>query len=172
MSKIGELNESIPQCDNRSVGVIVQNARGELALLTRRKFPAGISPPAGHVDDHGTSEQAAVEEVGEEIGVELAVSGLRRTAIASRRVENVCRRPGGDHHVWDVYEATVTSNGLNADPEETQGARWYSRPVVEALARRTRAYLDGTFSQEDFQNHPGIEPVWLPFLEELGYVSK
>src|SRR5215207_2812720 len=87
--------EHVPMCDNRSVGVVVRNTAGMLALLTRRKFPIGIAPPAGHVDDHGNSEQAAIEEVSEEIGVTLALSGLKRTTIANRRVENVCRRPGG-----------------------------------------------------------------------------
>ncbi len=160
-------------CDNRSVGVVLTNQNGELALLTRGRFPIGIAPPAGHVDDHGSPEQAAVDEVSEELGVTLALDGLKRTTIMGRRVDNVCRRTGGDHHDWNVYEARVDADvALLPDAEETKGARWYSPSDVEALAERTRRYLVGAIPEDEWAANPGLEPVWVPFMQELGYVRE
>ncbi len=159
-------------CDNLSVGVILTNDNDELALLTRGKFPIGIAPPAGHVDTHGSLEQAAIDEVREELGVMLAIEGLRRTAIADRRVDNVCRREGGDHHVWTVYEAHVEAAvQLMPDPEETKGAKWYKPEVVRALAERTRQYQLGNIDEAAWSDQPGIEPIWVDFMQETGYLS-
>jgi len=60
-------------CDNKSVGVIVQNDGGDILLLHRARFPFGMAPPAGHIDDHGSPEQAAVTEVFEEVGLTLPI---------------------------------------------------------------------------------------------------
>lgn len=158
-------------CDNRSVGVILTNDNDEMALLTRGRFPIGIAPPAGHVDGHGSLEQAAIDEVNEELGVLLAIDGLRRTAIADRHVENVCRRVGGDHHLWTVYEARVGSAvQLEPDPQETKGAKWYPPKTVRALAVRTRQYQLGGVNESEWAIRPGLEPVWVDFIEEVGYL--
>lgn len=157
-------------CDNMSVGVIIQNPEGEFALLTRARFPIGVAPPAGHVDEHGTPEQAAIEEVGEELGLIIAVSSLRKTVIQNRRVNNHCRRPGGDHHNWWVYEAYEHSGDINPDADETQGADWYNSGQLQALADRTKAFQAGQISQEDWEASPGLEEVWLDFFTELGYI--
>jgi 8-oxo-dGTP pyrophosphatase MutT (NUDIX family) len=158
------------ECDHKSVGVLLRNERNELALLERGRFPIGIAPPAGHVDDHGTPEQAAIEEVSEEVGVIVALDGLKRTAVRDRRVGNVCRRENGDHHVWNVYEAAVTYPVLHADPDETKGAAWYAMDAVQELAARTKAYQEGRISEQQWAENPGLEEVWLAFLTELGYV--
>ena len=71
-------------CDNKSVGVIIQNPEGEVALLRRAKFPVGMAPVAGHVDEHGSPEQAAIDEAAEEVGLHISLSGLRSTIIQAR----------------------------------------------------------------------------------------
>lgn len=160
-------------CDNRSVGVILTNDHNEYALLTRGRFPIGIAPPAGHIDGHGSPEQAAIDEVGEELGVALAIDGLRRSAIMNRRVENVCRREGGDYHIWNVYEACVDKGTvLLPDPLETNGAKWYTDDEVALLAERTRLYSAGKVSDGEWAARPGLEPVWLDFLQELGHINR
>src|ERR1019366_5810903 len=63
-------------CDNKSVGIIVRNPEGSFALLKRAYFPIGYAPVAGHVDDHGSVEQAAVDEVIEEIDLTVTVEDL------------------------------------------------------------------------------------------------
>ena len=54
-------------CDNKSVGMIITRDEN-LLLIERRKPPFGFAPPAGHVDDKGSFENAAREEVQEEVG--------------------------------------------------------------------------------------------------------
>jgi 8-oxo-dGTP pyrophosphatase MutT (NUDIX family) len=157
-------------CDNKSVGVIVRDLAGRFALLKRAKFPVGIAPSAGHIDDHGSPEQAAVDEVREELGIKL--DGLTKTPIYARRVENICRRPGGDHHAWYVYESTVADTALEPDADEARGADWYSAEQLNVLADRTRAFHAGKVSETDWTANPGFEEVWLPFMEELSYVGK
>ena len=158
-------------CDNHSVGVILTNENDELALLTRGRFPIGIAPPAGHIDEHGSPEQAAIDEVMEEVGVRLSLESLHKTIIRTRRVENICRRIGGDHHVWTIYHAAVAQAELHPDPDETRGAAWYSQDEVQKLADRTRKYRMGVVNQREWVRQPGIEPVWVDFFAELGYIT-
>ncbi|MDB5184507.1 MAG: hydrolase [Candidatus Saccharibacteria bacterium] len=157
-------------CDNMSVGVIIQSPEGAFALLERARFPIGIAPPAGHIDEHGQPEQAAVNEVQEELGLVIALNGLQNTVIQGRRVNNQCRRPGGTHHSWWIYEATKYSGNLVPDAEETRGANWYAPDQLQALADRTKAFQAGQLSQKDWEANPGLEPVWFDFFTELGYV--
>ena len=158
-------------CDNRSVGIILRNHHGGYALLKRGRFPIGIAPPAGHIDTHGNPEQAAVDEAREELGVQLAVAALRKTAIYERRVENVCRRIGGGHHVWNVYEAETEQLDLTPDPDETHGAAWYSSTALQVLANRTRRFQKGQIQHTAWAEQPGLEEVWLGFLNELGHIN-
>lgn len=159
-----------PKCDHTSVGIVVRDNEGRLALLKRAKFPVGIASPAGHIDDHGSAEQAAIDEVNEELG--LHVEGLlQRTAIYDRRVENQCRREGGSYHRWYVFEATVEQTELLPSPDETKGADWYIRDDVQALANRNAVYHAGKLSQEEWESNPGLEDVWVLFLNELGYIT-
>jgi 8-oxo-dGTP pyrophosphatase MutT (NUDIX family) len=157
-------------CDNMSVGVIIQSPEGEFALLKRARFPVGIAPPAGHVDEHGQPEQAAINEVHEELGLVIAINGLLSTVIQNRRVDNQCRRPGGDHHNWWVYESGEYSGDLSPDADETQGAGWYSPDDLQVLADRTKAFQAGQVSQQEWETSPGLEEVWLDFFTELGYI--
>ena len=166
------MSELTPEmCDNKSVGVVITNTEGELALLRRARFPIGIAPPAGHIDDHGSPEQTAVDEVHEELGLMISFGGLHKTAIQERRVDNQCRRPGGDHHNWTVFETNQFEGGLRPDPDETRGADWYEPELVQALADRTRALQAGQIPQVDWEADPGLEEVWVDFLSELGYVE-
>lgn len=159
-----------PKCDHTSVGVVVRDQAGRFALLKRAKFPIGIAPPAGHIDDHGSAEQAAEDEVYEELGI--VVEGLlQRTTIYDRKVENQCRREGGSYHRWYVFEATVEQTELLPSPDETKGANWYIRDDLQALANRTAVYHESKITQAEWEGNPGLEEVWIPFLHELGYIT-
>lgn len=159
-------------CDNLSVGVIVRNSDGKFAILKRAKFPPGYSPAAGHIDDHGSPERAAVDEVSEEIGVTIAVADLHPTVIHKRRINNVCRREGGDHHVWYVYEAVVGNEVvLVANEDQARSASWLTQTELDTLAARTALYKAGGITEEEWQENPGMEPIWVDFMTELGYVK-
>ena len=130
-----------------------------------------MAPPAGHIDDHGSPEQAAVDEVREEVGLNLTTSQLAKTAITGRHIENICRRPGGTHHEWTVFEASVGDEKMYPDPDETEGAIWIDMLSLRALAERGRQYRAGTIADDDWNNSPGLEPVWIDFLEETGHIK-
>ncbi|MCG2690169.1 NUDIX domain-containing protein [Candidatus Parcubacteria bacterium] len=121
-------------CDNKSVGILVWKG-DKLLLIERKKFPFGFAPPAGHVDEHGSFEQAAKNELKEEIGLDTLSLKL---AIEGKK-ENPCRR-GGTWHYWKIYQAQV-SGELSPSKEETKQAGWYSKEDLQKLAERTKQYL-------------------------------
>lgn len=158
-------------CDHASVGVVVRNIDGEFALLKRARFPIGIAPAAGHIDEHGSPEQAALDEVEEELGLVIEPNDLIKTNINNRRINNRCRRADGDHHMWTVYEAEQFLGDISPDPIEAQDAGWYSAAQLQRLAKRTKARKAGKVTDEDWAANPGLEEIWLDFLTELGYVK-
>ena len=156
-------------CDNTSVGVIITDPEGRHLLFTRATPPAGVAPSAGHIDDHGTPEDAARAEVHEETG--LTVTTL--TPLINRWRHNVCRRQHGGYgpgHEWTIYRAVVTGE-LKTDPREARDARWYTSEELQTLAERTARHANGWTSTADFTAEPGIEPVWADFLHELGLIN-
>lgn len=152
------------QCDNKSVGVIITEESGDFLLLERARFPFGLAPPAGHVDEHGTTLDTAVAEVKEELGFQLEASQLT-ILVKDLDVANVCRRPGGSHHMWTVYAARVRREAcvLRPSAAETNGAGWYSPGEIKELADKT-ALLGRDVEQRDM---PALEQVWVGFFDEL-----
>ncbi len=158
-------------CDHTSVGVILTDDQNRVLLILRAKFPSGYAAPAGHVDNHGALEQTAVGEDREEVGFDIPLSDLWKTKIANKRVDLPCRRPGGNYHDWTVYEIEKYSGRLDPDERETKGANWHTREQVQELAERTRQYQAGAIGEAEWQQDPGLEPVWLLHFVELGYVT-
>lgn len=152
-------------CDNTSVGVIIQNQEGDILLLHRARFPFGMAPPAGHIDDHGSPEQAAVAEVFEEVGLVVSVDGLRKV-ISERRINNQCRRTNGDYHMWTVYTAQASTNTTHASESETKGCEWVSPTALQVLANTTKN-SESTVTQ---QKARVLETIWLNFFVELGFI--
>lgn len=148
-------------CDNKSVGMIIRND-GRLLLIERRKPPFGFAPPAGHVDDKGSFENAAKEEVEEEVGLIAKVIKL----VAEGRKNNRCRREGGSWHYWKVYEVE-TEGELKRSEDETKQAGWFSVDEIKFLTERTQDYLVGKISEDEWQESPGIEPVWAEWFQQL-----
>lgn len=156
------------RCDNTSVGVLIADAEGRHLMFRRATFPVGVAPVAGHVDEHGTPEQAARAEVCEELG--LAVVSL--APVASMWRGNVCRRhpgPLGAGHEWHLFRAEVTGV-LAPDAREARDPAWYGPDEVQALTDRTVAYAYDLTTTDEFADSPGIEPVWVAFLAGLGVV--
>ena len=82
------------KCDHKSVGILVMRD-GKLLLIERKKPPFGFAPPAGHIDEHGGFEEAAINELKEEVGLDV----LSLKLAAEGRKENPCRR-GSAWHYW------------------------------------------------------------------------
>ncbi|MEU4234357.1 NUDIX hydrolase [Nonomuraea sp. NPDC026600] len=157
------------RCDNTSVGILIHDDQGRLLVFNRATLPWGAAPPAGHIDDHGSPEQAATAEVSEEVG--LTVDSLE--LIARRWRDNRCRRadgPQGVGHEWFIYRAEVHGE-LAPSPRETRNARWLTAGELQVLSLRTALYAYGDITEAEWQHEPGIEPVWVLFLSMAGLIT-
>ncbi|QOV47767.1 NUDIX hydrolase [Streptomyces chromofuscus] len=156
-----------PCCDHTSVGVLLASPAG-LLVFERATPPAGIAPVAGHVDQHGSPEQAARTEVAEEVG--LTVTHLH--LLLSQWRPNRCCRPSDDTvgHRWWIYQAQA-SGPIRPSAREVRAPRWIHPDQLQHHARRTVAYAEGHLSKEEFTNQPGLAPVWVRFLHELQLVT-
>lgn len=149
-------------CDHTSVGIIVKKDQ-KILLIQRKKPPFGFAPPAGHVDDHGSFEQAAKDELREEVG--LTVTNLK--LIYEAKLNNYCRRKDGTWHLWKWYEAE-TKGEIKRSLDETEKAGWYTNVEIKALGERTKEYLAGKISDKKWQQNPGLESLWLELLGKIG----
>lgn len=165
---------STPLCDHRVVGVLITNPDHEYLMFTRNTPPAGIAPPAGHVDDHGTPVDAAIAETREEVG--LTVTNLH--LVMNGYLPNACRRDPGDQdhgHWWEIFAAETTGT-LNPNPREARDPSWVSPGDVAHLAERTVARLQRTlgrlrgFPGEPAPDLPGLEPVWAHWFDALDVI--
>lgn len=147
-------NGSPKECDHTSVGMLVIVDR-MLLLIERGNRPFGFAPPAGHVDDHGSFEDAARRELAEEVGFKA----VRLDLIIEGRRENNCRRLGGTWHYWKIYFASVTGKELPSAREVKQ-IRWCTKADLRKLIERTELYLAGSIDELEWEKEPGIEPVW------------
>jgi 8-oxo-dGTP pyrophosphatase MutT (NUDIX family) len=157
------------RCDNASVGVLIAREDGRYLMFDRATFPAGVAPCAGHVfDAHAGYADAARAEVREELG--LTVERLEPTTVGGWRPNRCRRQPGprGPGHDWRIYTAAVS--GTLTPSRETRNARWLDRGDMQRLADRTASYAHGELSGAEFRAAPGIEPVWVGFLDDLGLI--
>ena len=109
-------------CDHTSVGVILENKKGEILLIERAKFPPGFAPPAGHIDDHCTPQGAAQAEVAEEVGLQVDREDLEERL--HRNFPNQCRREDGTWHEWWVYEARRWGGRVRRKRDEAKRHMW------------------------------------------------
>lgn len=157
-----EMHEAkINVCDNTSVGMFIWKD-DKLLLIERKKFPFGFAIPAGHVDSHGSFEDAAKAEVWEEVG--LQVTDLK--LIIEGRKENICRRPGGSWHYWKLYETKVEGE-LKPSQDETKKVAWYTKDEIREMAKKTKKYNNNMISESEWELSPGLERNFCEWVEEL-----
>ncbi|MEU6230537.1 NUDIX hydrolase [Streptomyces sp. NPDC047042] len=163
----GDHDSETPCCDHTSVGVLISSPAG-LLVFERATPPAGIAPVAGHVDQHGSPEQAAHAETAEEVG--LAVTHLHLLLTMWR--PNRCRRPAVDRvgHNWWIYQAQA-SGPIRPSAREVRAPRWIHPDKLQQHAQRTAAYATGRLSEREFTETPGLAPVWVRFLHDLQLVT-
>lgn len=115
---------------HRIVSVFVQDETGRLLLQLRaahvKMFPGCWDPAAGgHVDLGSSYEQAATDELTEEIGVQVAASTLRElgtfrtnTTLEDGRIVNQFER---------VYLARVPqATEFKLEPDEVRELKWFT----------------------------------------------
>ena len=101
---------------------------------------------------------------------------------------NPCKREGGDHHRWSVYGAQEWSGETSIREEEKEKVRrisWTSAEGLRQAVARTESFarkyeLDPAgdltsltrrlCEDVEWQNEPGLEPVWYLILKELRLV--
>ena len=155
-------------CDNRGVGVIVTDQQGRYLIFDRATFPPGAAACAGHVDEHGSDEDAARAEVFEESG--LTVDSL--IVIATGWRGNPCRRrPGrrGVGHEWTLYAARGYGE-LSPSPRETRNIRWAAGDEIQTLYQRTLDLATGMITPGEFERRPGLCPVWARWFSQAGVI--
>lgn len=148
-------NKPPKYCDHTSVGVVIYNQNNEVLLIERGTFPYGMAVPAGHVDDHGTFEEAAIAEVLEEVGLNINELKL----IAEGRRENPCRRENGTWHYWKIYEAMANTTELRLSEREAKRAEWCSRDRLIELG----------LIKESAKR---LEKIWFEWFKDLNILPR
>jgi ADP-ribose pyrophosphatase YjhB (NUDIX family) len=143
-------------CDHTSVGILVFESNKVLTIKRARR-PFGYAPPAGHVDLRLNYEQAAKEELFEEVGLrctnfELLIEG---------RLENHCRRKNGNWHYWKIYRASAVTGEIRLSSNEAGGIRWQSRAQLTELAHNT---IGGVKDER-------LEPAWAHWFTKLKLIK-
>lgn len=155
-------------CDGNSVGVLIFDDHDRLLMITRAKAPSGIAPVAGHVKDENpeyTHVDAAVAETREEVGLTVRPEDLRRVYTQwhpNRCGATIPADPVG--HDWEVYWAKEWSGTITRAEDEAADVAWYTMEQVQELADRTMAYARGEVTEEEWQESPGLEPIWVDIL--------
>ncbi len=54
---------------------------------------------------------------------------------------------------------------------EAKSVGWYSEEEIALMMVRTKEYLEKRISESDWEENPGIEPVWVEWFEEIKLVS-
>lgn len=153
-------------CDHTSVGILVFRD-GKLLIIDRKRPPFGLAAPAGHVDTHGNQddskeeqfEQAARNELEEETGL----TAISLKLIDEGRMENPCRRPGGDWHYWRIYQAKATGE-LQPSLEETRGHVWCSREQMAGLLNNEPIMME--------HGEISLEPVWRDWFARINVLER
>lgn len=139
--------ESGERCHYSAGAIIVDRATGKILLIDRMKTPFGWACPAGHVDEGEEPSVSVAREVEEETGLKVT-SCTRLECDMVGFPHETCSR-GVLHHVWTVYECTVTGEPKH-NTDEVKGIGWFTPEEAKALP---------------------LEKAWRYFLTRLGYID-
>ncbi|MDP3770658.1 MAG: NUDIX hydrolase [Candidatus Sungbacteria bacterium] len=161
------------RCDHTSVGLIVQRENDDFLVIKRKNFPISYACVAGHCDGDDP-KKAALRELREE--VRLHAINVRE--VLFNRYQNSCRREGGTHHDWSVFE--VDWIGIVHASSDAAEALWVSPEELKVLIARTCLFASKYQRNIDdakllvllkddleWQENPGLEPVWCQIIGRL-----
>lgn len=154
-------------CDHIVVGNIIKGTgrpgcgpKGQCLISKRRKRPKGWSPVTGHKDDHGTVLSALAAETREETGLvimdyRLIIENVWRPSACPRISQRLS--PG---HTWTIWETECYGDPTEA-PDENLDLTWVSAEHLALLAKATYAYACGYLTHGEWDEDPGMEPIWV-----------
>lgn len=137
-----------------TIGVNVAVFRDGRVLLTKREDFHVWCLPGGHIDPGETFPQAAVREVREETGLEVALSHL----------VGVYSRPSwGDYHILSFSAIPIGGEEIG-QPGEVLAMEYFARDALpeNLLLGQHRRIMDafegkrGVFRREEYRLPPGI----------------
>jgi len=168
------------QCDNKSVGILVWD-EGKLLMIERKKYNFGFALPAGH-QDGDDSETAARKELAEEVGLDAESLEKKLTLT----LPNPCKREGGSHHEWTIFETAKWSGKVKPSADEAKGYLWADRKKLVELSRRLEEFaaeinvllnpenlprlVKATNEIISWRKNPGLEPPMYFLFKKLGII--
>ena len=162
-------------CDNKSAGVLIWK-QGSLLLIERKKYNPGFACPAGHFDGD-PADVCARKEASEEVGLELGMIEEK----LSIKLENPCKREGGTHHDWMIFNVLDWSGEIKESEDEVKSFIWADVEKLRALAKRTESFalemglsfsnvshlVQAANASESWKKDPGLEPPWYVILKKM-----
>ncbi|MEO0881669.1 MAG: NUDIX domain-containing protein [Pseudomonadota bacterium] len=124
-------------------GAAILNEAGELLLIQRLRppEPGHWGLPGGKIDFGEPAETAVKREIAEELGIEIALTGLAC-------LTETIGADDGRHWVAPVYGARIMSGAPGIqEPEKHGGWGWFALNALPApLTTPTRQYLQSVRS--------------------------
>ncbi|HHX58763.1 MAG TPA: NUDIX hydrolase [Candidatus Moranbacteria bacterium] len=127
---------------HRSVGVIIENKKGERLMIERKNLPFGWACPAGHIDEGESPEEAARREVKEEVGLALGDLELKAHEFIAW---NECSQ-GVKGHDWFVFATSDYAGEIRIEKTEVKNYQWVDKAGLKELE---------------------LEPVWSYWFDKL-----
>ena len=165
------------KCDNKCSAMRFELNR-KILMIERKKYNPGWALPAGHLDGLSAKE-AARKESKEEVG--LAPEKLERVLEIS--LPNTCKRDGGTHHYWYVFDVPKWSGELKASEEEVKKMEWKTKEEISELLAKLQNFVSAhgffltpedlpkvvkkTNEDVEWKKSPGLEPPMYFLFKEL-----
>lgn len=165
------------KCDNKSVGMRFEKD-GKILMIERKKYNPGWALPAGHADGF-SPEETAIKESSEEVGF----VPCKIEKVYEATLPNTCKREGGTHHEWYVFDVLEWSGELKIEPSEVKKAEWKSKEEIAALTKQLEDSASGyglsltlgdlpeivrkTNEDDEWKKSPGLEPPMYFIFKEL-----
>lgn len=167
-------------CDNTSGGILVYKGQ-DLLMIERKKNNFGMAIPAGHLDGDA-SGQGTARELKEETGIIADELTLR----LEKTLPNTCKREGGTHHAWSIFEASRWHGDVRPSESEVKSYFWASPQKIRELSQKLEdlalkkkipltlkhlaLLVKETNEDPEWISHPGLEPPMYFLFKELGII--
>ena len=116
----------------------------------------------------------------EEVGIEIIENKL----VWKGTINNLCKREGGDYHMWEVFEA-ISWTGEPKAGDDAKEFFWALSERLVQLANRTEYFMkkyDISYDRvadltraisvdPQWRGDMGLEPVWYFILKEFKILS-